>query len=587
MKRKILSFLVMITTLLSVVVNVEALTTASDSYANDVINIASLHTQATHGNHYSIRDYANNLLVSYSKGFSNGNGAGVIRYKDSEGNSIFCAELGAEYGGGKTSTSERVLSGSGAVCGIINSMNGTDKTYIVGEVEDGQNIEATNKKWTVDNKITPSDFNNYTTNNESYVKIQRAIWKYQNYTGTCATSYEEKTADDPINFSLQNLNNKEVKLSSDGKYYETTLTYSNIAQKLELFTERISFTVSAPAEVEYISDSQTKIKIPVSSFVNGMKINVRATGKYTADNYTTYTPKLTIYEMSEHQDMGTVALEKKVGKIITIDTNKEITLTLPTGSIELVKSDANNAAKIQGAKFQLYVKKGTEYVAATDYNGKVIPELITDVNGKIVVSNLPYGSYKLEETAAAVGYVYDKENHYSQSFTLDATNKTFTDEVTNESIKIIISKKDVANEKEVEGAKIVVYEYDTTKKEIGEVVKEFVSSKTTTQFYIEPGVYALKETVAPESYKKVETTFIFEVTQDRNVKLLDTYSEKDIKTSKNIITLYNEVEPVIIPDVPNTGSSIKILFIVLGSLLLVAGSGLIYFTIKRKNAQSI
>lgn len=603
MKRKILAVLLMFSMFLSGFISVNALTTSSGKTEDNIIS----GTQVPYGYHYTIRDYNGNLIKSYNNGFIHSNGeqtgAGVFKYYDSNNNLIFCAELGAQFAKGATSTSQKTFKGTDLACGILKSMAGLDTAYKIGQY--GSTSEYTNnREENISLQITPTELNNYKTNMTSYVKIQRAIWKYQNYQGACKNgnttiaNYKVKSQDF-ANTTLTLPKSATMKLSDDGKYYEATL--NTVIGNESSLSGNITYTIDSPAIVERINNKQIKVKVEVAKYVNGMKLNLKATGEYKDYTNTIYTPVVTVYyfgavnnevdgvaqNIENAQDMATVSVEQTSETIkAPLSSSSTVTLTTPNGSIEVLKTNSVNSTPVEGAKFNLYVKKSGKYVDATYLNGTKVGDLTTDKNGKILINNLPYGEYKIKETGAAPGYIYDPENHLEKEIVIDATTSNHTGtkaiKITNDPIKVVISKKDVAKEGEIEGAKIVVYNYDETKKEKGEKVIEFTSKKEPFEYYLEPGVYALEETLAPASYQKLETTFVFEVEADGDVKLLDTYSDKNIISKDNKITIYNEV--VVVPD---TGSSANVIYIVIGSILLLAGSGLIYFTIKRRIAQRI
>ena len=575
---------------LSGFMSAKALTTSSRSNEDDVIT----GTRVPYGYHYTIRDYNNNLIKSYNVGFThstNGNvGGGVFKYYDSNNNLIFCGQLGEKFEKEKTSTSEVTYKGTGPACGILKSLHGIDTTYKIGQYGSTDSY-TDNKESDITVKITPAELNNYKTVDASYVKIQRAIWKYQTYTGVCKDSNGNTISDYKVKTDLNNVTltlptSATMKLSQDEKYYEATLNIT-ITNETNLVGNIIYVSTNNKVIVERINNKQIKVKVNVADFVNGMSLGLNATGQYKDYTYVSYVPEVTIYNITDAQNMATVSMSSTNGTTnANLSASSTITLTVPNGSIEVLKTNSINSIPVEGAKFNLYVKKDSKYVAATYLNGIVVGDLTTDKNGKILIQNLPYGEYKIEETGAAPGYVYDKDNHLEKEIVIDAKTSNYTGEkaikITNDPIKVVISKKDVAKEGEVEGAKIVVYNYDSTKKEKGEVIIEFTSKKEPFEYYLEPGVYALEETLAPESYKKLETTFVFRVEADGDVKLLDTFKDKNILAKNNKITIYNEV--VVVPD---TGSSASTIYIVIGSILLLAGSGIIYFTIKKRKAESI
>ena len=75
-----------------------------------------------------------------------------------------------------------------------------------------------------------------------------------------------------------------------------------------------------------------------------------------------------------------------------------LTPSTPLGSVSVTKVDSKDITKtLPGAEFKL-----TEISTGKEYH------LVTDAEGKAVVTKLPLGQYKLEETKAPKGYVLDK-----------------------------------------------------------------------------------------------------------------------------------------------------------------------------------
>lgn len=600
MKRKILAVLLMFSMFLSGFMSVNALTTGNED--TDYIIVDPDTRVSVYGRHYTIRDYNGGLIHSFSSGFNGDQPTGVFRYFDSNGASIFCGQLGKRYVANKTHTgTPTTYTGTGPACGIllslnagINSDNANNKATI-GE-SDGTNIIGQEQSVKLNIQLSYFDSNSnshYSKNDASYISIQRAIWKYQNYTGTCPGNVKDyKVITDAKDATLTIPTASTMKLSANGEYYESTLDIA-IANESNLVGNITYASTNNKVVVERINNKQIRVKVKIADYENGMKVVLNATGKSKDYTYISYVPVVTMHDMgtasdgSEAQDMATVSLTNTSGTVEkALSASSTVTLTVPNGSIEVLKTNSVNSTPVEGAKFNLYVKKDGKYIDATYLNGTKVGNLTTDKTGKILINNLPYGEYKIKETGAAPGYVYDEKNHLEREIVIDAKASNYTGtkaiKITNDPIKVVISKKDVAKEGEIEGAKIAIYNYDETKKEKGEKVIEFTSKKEPFEYYLEPGVYALEETLAPASYQKLETTFVFEVEVDGDVKLLDTYSDKNILVKNNKITIYNEV--VVVPD---TGSSSNIIYIVIGSILLLAGSGLIYLTIKKRKTESI
>lgn len=85
---------------------------------------------------------------------------------------------------------------------------------------------------------------------------------------------------------------------------------------------------------------------------------------------------------------------------------------------------------LSGVTWELQVKEGKDW-SKYDYDGT----LITNIEGKITVKNLPVGNYRLVETKTLEGYILDKSN--IKEFIVNKDNTSFTfDNVVNEKLSI-------------------------------------------------------------------------------------------------------------------------------------------------------
>lgn len=257
----------------------------------------------------------------------------------------------------------------------------------------------------------------------------------------------------------------------------------------------------------------------------------------------------------------------------TASDEDSITLTVPLGTIKLTKTDSRTKKPVEGAKFKLYKKVGTEYVEVTkDAKGNTI-DIITGVDGTYTISNLVYGTYKLVEYEPATGY----ENNATEAkdIVIDSIT-TVPVNLTNTPISTLISKQDIANEKELPGAHIIVTN------EYNEPILEFISGEDPKKFYLGPGKYTLVETAAPSGYDRVETVFEFEILDSGDIKLINPQDDRNIKTENNKIILYNTV----VVDVPDTGKNSTI-FYVIGLIMAITGSAIVLLTLRKQKVNKI
>lgn len=82
---------------------------------------------------------------------------------------------------------------------------------------------------------------------------------------------------------------------------------------------------------------------------------------------------------------------------------EELTITnyLKTGSIELIKVDSNTLSGIYNTEFSLY-----------NANDELIYIGYTDINGYLIINDLPIGNYYIIETNSSKGYINTNEIYY-------------------------------------------------------------------------------------------------------------------------------------------------------------------------------
>lgn len=191
-----------------------------------------------------------------------------------------------------------------------------------------------------------------------------------------------------------------------------------------------------------------------------------------------------------------------------------------TVDIELIKKDKDTGEALSGAVFGL---SSTTDIRSYDgkllvKKGELIETVVSDENGRVdFTADLPLSVYEIRELKAPVGYASNDE-----VITVDAGYKgqnipviEYRKDVLNEITKIEVSKKDITNNEEIEGAHLKVY----PKGKPGEVFETWVSGqdgkfedgKIKPHFVkgLEPGNYTLEETSSPYGYaitQKVDFT---------------------------------------------------------------------------------
>lgn len=193
----------------------------------------------------------------------------------------------------------------------------------------------------------------------------------------------------------------------------------------------------------------------------------------------------------------------------TKHVRKEVTNT-PLGSLHVIKKDSETGSTLAGAKFTLTSSKDITYNGITITAGSAIGgEKTTGSNGEITWSNLPYGTYSLNETVVPDGYVKPVS---PISITISGTNaetRYVEREVTNTPLgSLDIVKKDAATGDTLQGAKFTLTSakaitYNGATVAAGSPIggeKTVDSNGSISWDNLPYGTYSLVETQAPSGY---------------------------------------------------------------------------------------
>lgn len=187
-------------------------------------------------------------------------------------------------------------------------------------------------------------------------------------------------------------------------------------------------------------------------------------------------------------------------------------LAWPTnGDLEIVKTDAETGASLQGAVFEVR-KDGVLY------NNTV---LTTGANGKTPTVSLPAGNYTIVETQAPSGYVIDST---PKNITIQASNKTSTPVTNTKSRgKLKIIKKDADTNALLANAQFKVY-----KKANNQLVATLTTNANGEALSgeLEVGDYYIQETVAPSGYVLNSNRIDFSITTSTTIVTKEVTNKK-------------------------------------------------------------
>lgn len=235
------------------------------------------------------------------------------------------------------------------------------------------------------------------------------------------------------------------------------------------------------------------------------------------------------------------------GATLSLGTDGKLANTPLHGAIYMEKVDSATGSGIAGAEFALQKKgpdgtwavvaegivSGKKYRADADGNGAIVSVSeaeqasggAPDEKGSVLVSNLPWGTYRFVETKAAEGYTGVKDGQWAISgeATLSAENVEATlknpidvGRIANSLIGFSIRKTDPSGEVALAGARFRVVPTDGSAFADGSASKEFetnafgiaqpVPDSTSLEGQlVAGGSYLVTETKAPEGFSLPET----------------------------------------------------------------------------------
>ena len=334
--------------------------------------------------------------------------------------------------------------------------------------------------------------------------------------------------------------NKNMTLSNDNSYYvsapiKVNMDETNGTYEVKLSTAPTDTIIkSTTGEVKntFNAGEEFVVYVPASVKQSGtVKLSVSSKG--TVSKSYEYTSG-----RGGYQDIGMIyETSLDVSESLTLNYEKVLT------KVKISKQDITNKEELPGAT--LVIK---------DSSGNVVETWVSGTTPHYI-EGLKEGNYTLTETIAPNGYILSSE---TIEFTLKADGKVSLVTMYNEreATKVKISKQDITSKEEVAGATLVI------KDSSGNVVETWVSG--TTPHYIEglkEGSYTLTETIAPDGYILSSETITFEVKDDGSVTSVVMYNEK-------------------MTEVPITDLNINGTTIAVASVLMILGTGLVFYAKK-------
>lgn len=245
-----------------------------------------------------------------------------------------------------------------------------------------------------------------------------------------------------------------------------------------------------------------------------------------------------------------------------------INITIPITDVIINKLDLETKSSISQGEASL---AGTEF-KIYDYNNNYVGTEVVDENSQIVLKNIGYGIYHLEETKPGKGYLINNDkifitvNQSSNSFNI--YNKVITNQ-----IKINKYLKNNDGTIEPEEATFEIFNKNKEK------IMTFTTESGSHELVLPYGTYLVKQITGKNNYQMVDD-FNISVIEEGVIQELDLYDaeiKKEIEEVGDITEPVLEIEPKeIIYDIPNTyqnSNSFNILnlFFIMGIILLNKG----------------
>ena len=379
--------------------------------------------------------------------------------------------------------------------------------------------------------LAPNTGNPFPATEAALSSSQRALFNSLIAKGTAA----KDRYNDIKNFTIT-LDATALNFALNGNVYESQVI--KVSGK-EINTKTLSVNKGTVVE----KNGGYVVRVDKSSLAIGkntitLKVNATSNTIEVASNYT---------NGKSDQQTTTITLFDYYSNTAEKTINGEI--NVEKKDVYISKQDATTGEELEGAHLVLKNSKGE---VVDEWDSKTTPH-------KVEVK-LSAGKYTLTETIAPEGYILSTE---TVEFTVEADGSVKEPVVMlnypEQPKTIYISKQDITTGEELPGA------YLEVKDSNGVVVEAWVSGDAPHKIEgLEPGVYTLTETIAPEGYELSTEVITFTVKEDG--------------TTDGMIIMYNKPEEV---EVPSTSSFKTITASLIGLIVIGLGSMMIYKNYKK------
>ena len=357
---------------------------------------------------------------------------------------------------------------------------------------------------------------------ETYIKLIKKDLKTNKPVTLNSTTFEIKATEDIYDRATNKILFKEGEVISQKVGNTTYTSFTTNADNIVVPDNSYNSENDNKAEVT------TPLKLPVGSYeITEIKV---PEGFLQLDNPITFEIKnIKDYDTDKDGDFIKEIVIKNEQPTGTINLDKTIAIR------ENVDTSLVDISDLSGIEFKLSAKE--DIIDKADGSviykkGQEIKTFNLSKDGKLTITDLPMGTYEIEETKTLDGLVLNTTKYEVEFEQQDLTTKVYDTklDVSNDTTLVEFSKIDITGEKELPGAKLTVLDSENN------IIDTWTSTEETHKIEgLTVGKkYTLKEEIAPDGYViATEIKFKVEDTNEiQKVKMID----KVVEISKEDIS---------------------------------------------------
>ena len=357
---------------------------------------------------------------------------------------------------------------------------------------------------------------------ETYIKLIKKDLKTNKPVTLNSTTFEIKATEDIYDRATNKILFKEGEVISQKVGNTTYTSFTTNADNIVVPDNSYNSENDNKAEVT------TPLKLPVGSYeITEIKV---PEGFLQLDNPITFEIKnIKDYDTDKDGDFIKEIVIKNEQPTGTINLDKTIAIR------ENVDTSLVDISDLSGIEFKLSAKE--DIIDKADGSviykkGQEIKTFNLSKDGKLTITDLPMGTYEIEETKTLDGLVLNTTKYEVKFEQQDLTTKVYDTklDVSNDTTLVEFSKIDITGEKELPGAKLTVLDSENN------IIDTWTSTEETHKIEgLTVGKeYTLKEEIAPDGYViATEIKFKVEDTNEiQKVKMID----KVVEISKEDIS---------------------------------------------------